>query len=79
MFGKSLRIVFSLIRHELLLSIRHGADSCMVVLFFVLVVILFPLSVGPEPGILSRISAGIIWVSALLSVMLSMDRLFQPD
>ena len=79
MFGKFPRIVFSLIKRELLLSIRHGADSCMVVLFFVLVVILFPLSVGPEPGILSRISAGIIWVAALLSVMLSMDRLFQTD
>ena len=58
---------------------RHGADSSMIILFFVLVVILFPLSIGPEPGILGRISAGIVWVSALLSVMLSMDRLFLSD
>jgi len=77
--GKPLYVFFSLIRRELLLAIRHGADSCMIVSFFLIVVILFLLGVGPEPGILSRISAGIIWVSALLSVMLSMDRLFQPD
>jgi heme exporter protein B len=62
-----------------MLALRHGADSWMVVMFFVLIVILFPLGVGPEPIILTRISAGIIWVSALLSAMLSMDRLFQSD
>jgi heme exporter protein B len=72
--------VFSnLIRRELRLAIRHGADSWMVVMFFVLVVVLFPLGVGPEPAILTRISAGVIWVAALLSAMLSMDRLFQSD
>ena len=48
-------------------------------MFFVLAVVLFPLGAGPEPGILSRIGAGIIWVSALLAAMLSMDRLFQSD
>ena len=50
----------SLIKRELRLAIRHGADSWMVVMFFVLVVVLFPLGVGPEPGILTRISAGVI-------------------
>jgi len=79
MFGKSIQVFATLIQRELLLAIRYGADSCMILLFFVLVVILFPLSVGPNPEILARISAGIIWVAALLSVMLSMDRLFQPD
>lgn len=69
----------SLIKRELRLAIRHGADSWMVVMFFVLVVVLFPLGVGPEPAILTRISAGVIWVAALLSAMLSMDRLFQTD
>jgi heme exporter protein B len=69
----------NLIRRELRLAIRHGADNWMVVMFFVLVVVLFPLGVGPEPAILTRISAGVIWVAALLSAMLSMDRLFQSD
>jgi heme exporter protein B len=73
------QIFVGLIRRDLMLALRHGADSWMVVMFFVLIVILFPLGVGPEPVILTRISAGIIWVSALLSAMLSMDRLFQSD
>ena len=51
----------------------------MVIVFFVLVVVLFPLGVGPEPAILGRIAAGVIWVAALLAAMLSMDRLFQTD
>ena len=74
-----LQVFMSLIKRELRLAIRHGADSWMVVMFFVLVVVLFPLGVGPEPAILTRISAGVIWVAALLSAMLSMDRLFQTD
>jgi len=73
------QVFTSLIQREIRLAIRHGADSMMVVMFFVLVVVLFPLGVGPEPGILTRISAGVIWVAALLSAMLSMDRLFQTD
>ena len=73
------QIFGSLIQRELRLAIRHGADSMMVVMFFVLVVVLFPLGVGPEPSILTRISAGVRWVAALLSAMLSMDRLFQTD
>ncbi len=67
------------LRRELRLALRQGGDSLLVVMFFVLVVVLFPLGVGPEPGILSRIGAGIIWVSALLAAMLSMDRLYQSD
>lgn len=67
------------LRRELRLALRLGGDSLLVVMFFVLVVVLFPFGVGPEPGILSRIGAGIIWVSALLAAMLSMDRLYQSD
>ena len=79
MFIKSVQVFAALVQRELLIAIRYGADSAMISLFFVLVVILFPLSVGPNPEILMRISAGIIWVAALLSVMLSMDRLFESD
>ncbi|MAI10508.1 MAG: heme exporter protein CcmB [Rhodospirillaceae bacterium TMED167] len=70
---------FAILKRDLKLAVRHGSDSFMVVAFFVLVVVLFPLGVGPEPAMLARISAGVIWVAALLSAMLSMDRLFQQD
>lgn len=51
----------------------------MVVAFFVIAVVLFPFGVGPEPNTLARIAAGTIWVAALLSSMLSLERLFQTD
>lgn len=51
----------------------------MVIVFFVLACVLFPFGVGPEPNILARIAAGVIWVAALLASMLSLERLFQAD
>lgn len=68
-----------IVRRDLKLSIRQGMDSIMVVMFFVIAVVLFPFGVGPEPNILARISAGVIWVAALLASMLSLERLFQTD
>ena len=50
-----------------------------VLLFFILAIVLFPLGIGPELNVLSRIAAGTIWVVALLAAMLSLDRLFQID
>ncbi|MBW7851812.1 MAG: heme exporter protein CcmB [Rhodospirillales bacterium] len=67
------------IRRELRLALRQGSDSIMVVTFFVLTVVLFPFGIGPEVNILERVSAGILWVTALLASMLSLDRLFQTD
>ena len=71
---------FSLmVRRDLRLAFRHGVDSVMVVVFFVLAVVLFPFGVGPEANILARIAAGVIYVAALLASMLSLERLFQTD
>lgn len=68
-----------MVGRELRLALRQGGDSLIVAVFFVLVVVLFPLAVGPGPTILARISAGVIWVAALLAAMLSMERLFHGD
>lgn len=70
---------FHLLRRELRLAFRQGADSLMAVGFFVLAVVLFPLGVGPEPNLLARIAPGILWVAALLAAMLALERLFQSD
>ena len=64
---------------ELRLSLRQGGDIGLVLAFFVLAVLLFPFGVGPEPELLGRIGAGIIWVAALLAAVLSLDRLFAPN
>ncbi len=69
----------AIVRRDLHLALRQGMDSLMVVMFFVIAVVLFPLGVGPEPNILARIAAGVIWVAALLASMLSLERLFQTD
>lgn len=68
-----------LFRRDLRLALRQGGDTGLVLGFFVLAVVLFPLGVGPEPAILARIGPGIIWVAALLAALLSLDRLFQTD
>ena len=69
----------SIVKRDLQLAMRQGMDSVMVVAFFILAVMLFPFGVGPEANILARIAAGVIWVAALLSSMLSLERLFQID
>lgn len=68
-----------IVAHDVKLALRRGSDSTMVVTFFVLTVVLFPFGVGPDTAILARIGSGIIWVTALLASMLSLERLFQAD
>ena len=64
---------------DLLLAMRRPADVLTAVAFFVVVVSLFPLSVGPEPALLRTIAPGVIWVAALLASMLGLPRLFAAD
>ena len=68
-----------IIRRELRLALRQAGDSAVIVMFFLLATVLFPFGVGPEPNILARIAPGVVWVTALLAAMLSMERLFQTD
>ncbi len=74
-----MRIFRHLMMRDLRLALRQGTDVAMVVSFFVITVTLFPLGVGPEPNVLARIAAGVVWVTALLAVMLSLERMFQSD
>ena len=69
----------ALIGREVRLAWRQGNSSAMAVTFFLVAVTLFPLGIGPELSVLARISAGVIWVAALLSALLTLDRLFQQD
>ena len=69
----------TLVGRDVRLALRQCADAAIAVMFFVLVVVLFPFGVGPEPNILARIAAGVIWVAALLASLLSLERLFQTD
>ncbi|SDG65148.1 heme exporter protein CcmB [Propionivibrio dicarboxylicus] len=74
-----LNAVFSLIARDLRLGMRRQADIASVLFFFIIVVSLFPLGIGPEPDQLRRLAPGILWVAALLATMLSLPRLFADD
>jgi heme exporter protein B len=67
------------IQRDLLLAARRSSDVGTVLLFFVIVVSLFPLGVGPDPALLRTIAPGVIWVAALLASMLALPRLFASD
>jgi len=71
--------LWGLFRRDLRLALRQGGDIGLVLGFFVLAVLLYPFGVGPEPELLGRIGAGIIWVAALLAAVVSLDRQFAAD
>lgn len=64
---------------DLTVALRRSTDVLTPLVFFVIVVSLFPLGVGPEPNLLSTMAPGVIWVAALLATMLSLSRLFAND
>jgi heme exporter protein B len=68
-----------LIRRDLLLVLRQGGDALLTLAFYLLAVMTFPFGVGPEPLLLARIAAGLLWVMALFAALLSLDRLFQQE
>ena len=72
-------IFIAVIRRDLLLAFRRRADVLTTLFFFVIVVSLFPLGVGPEMKTLRIIAPGVVWVAALLASMLSLQRLFAAD
>lgn len=74
-----IKLLMLVVRRDLLLAMRRRADVLTILVFFVLVVSLFPLGVGPEMGMLRKMAAGVLWVAALLASMLSLGRLFSAD
>ena len=72
-------IFLEIIKRELQIAMRKNAEILNPLWFFLLVITLFPLVIGPDPKLLSRIAPGIAWVAALLSALLSFERLFRDD
>ena len=68
-----------MVRRDLLLAFRRRSDVFNTLVFFIIVVSLFPLGVGPEPNQLRAMAPGVIWVAALLASMLALNRLFAAD
>lgn len=64
---------------DLRLGLRSKAELAQALVFLVIVVSLFPLAIGPESAVLRRIAPGVVWVAALLSVLLTLPRMFAGD
>jgi heme exporter protein B len=74
-----LNIFLCVVRRDLTLAYRRRADAMTSLFFFIIVVSMFPLGVGPEPNQLRLMAPGILWVAALLASMLSLGRMFSLD
>ncbi|MBU8873341.1 heme exporter protein CcmB [Reyranella sp. MMS21-HV4-11] len=69
----------ALLRRDLHLVWRRPGDVGVVLAFFVVATVLFPLGIGPETNVLARIAAGVLWCAALFAALLSLERLFAAD
>lgn len=69
----------ALLRRDVLLALRQGGGAGTALGFFLTVVVLLPLGLGPDLQLLQRIAPGALWIALLLSVLLSAERIFQAD
>ena len=74
-----MRAFLAVIKRDLKLATRIGGDALTVVLFFLMVGAIMPFAIGPDKELLSQLAPAIIWISALLSLLLALDRLFRND
>jgi heme exporter protein B len=74
-----LRVMAAVVRRDVSVALRQKGEVLTPLVFFIVIASLFPLGVGPESALLLRMAPGVLWVSALLAAMLSLQRLFATD
>ncbi|MGH1419532.1 MAG: heme exporter protein CcmB [Hyphomicrobiaceae bacterium] len=70
---------FALVRRDLLLAVREGGAVGTALGFYMIVVALLPLGLGPDLNLLSRIAPGVLWIALLLAALLSLGQIFEAD
>lgn len=70
---------WALLRRDLLLGYRRLAEVANPLIFFLMVVVMFPLGLGPDPKMLASVAPGVLWVVALLACLMATDGLFRSD
>lgn len=73
------RAAAALLRRDMLLAGRRVGDALNPLMFFVMVALVFPLAVTPEPAFMQKLAPGILWVAALLASLVGLNALFSPD
>ncbi|MDD5030707.1 MAG: heme exporter protein CcmB [Rhodoferax sp.] len=73
------QVMLAVLKREIALGMRQKGEVLTPLMFFMVVTSLFPLGVGAETNLLMRMAPGILWVSALLAAMLSLQRMFATD
>jgi len=71
--------MFNIIRYEIQTTMRQAYSWLTPLLFFMIVVTLFPLAIGPDEALLQKMAPGVIWIAALLATLLSIGNLFRAD
>jgi heme exporter protein B len=74
-----MKAISSLVRRDLVIALRQGSSLGTAIGFFLTVVMLLPIGLGPDQALLQRIAPGALWIALLLSVLLSADRIFHDD
>ena len=73
------QVMLAVLKREVSVALRQKGEVLTPLVFFVVIASLFPLGIGPEAALLQRMAPGVLWVSALLAAMLSLQRLFATD
>ncbi len=71
--------MWALIKRDIALGLRQGGGVFLTLAFFLVLTIFAPFGIGPAPETLSKIAPGMLWIGALLSTLLSLERIFQLD
>jgi heme exporter protein B len=71
--------VWATLKRDLVLLLRRRSEVLNPLVFFALVITLFPIGISPDPALLAAIAPGLLWVAALLAALLSLDSLFRAD
>ncbi|MGV2979688.1 heme exporter protein CcmB [Camelimonas sp. ID_303_24] len=69
----------AILQRDIRLALRQGGGAALGLVFFLLIVTMTPLAIGPDPALLARIGPAMLWLAAVLSILLGLDRLFQAD
>ncbi len=77
--GGAMVAIRATLKRDLVLLLRRRSEVLNPLVFFALVITLFPIGISPDPALLATIAPGLLWVAALLAALLSLDGLFRSD